>query len=704
MANVSKAETKVEYITNKWREGEKYAWKRWKDYYNDIAFYKGFQWQTFDMGTMTYTTPPIEDFATQQVYSVNNLIKPLADTMMSKILSSRPIPTVNSESKTSEAIERAEKNSQILRALWYDLNMRSILAVAMKWMIVTNHVFLRPYFDPENGVEVDNPDYNKEEAEMARNAGIEYPEPPTLNTGRICCDIFNPFQMLVDPTRNIWRDIMRYGWTLTKYIKTKDSLYSMFDKKRVDRVNPKLDTSVSTIEEQMYSLSGMGTSEARREDRTLEDELKPVAIYEYYEAPTRRRPKGLHSIVCQEELLYDSEESEEELPTRRIPICHFCHQVGMEDIWARSLVSHSRAKQKMYNLLESRLIEHTRLPALVLMPRNSGIDYGSMLGKSYQVVEYDPDEGTPGIVMPPAFPEINLLEMQNIKLELEHKWGLHEVTARSQTPTGKGMSGRGIYLLQEADVTRMAVTLGMFEESLSDFGEILLALAKKHYTEPRSISYQGDRTMEVIEFTGSKDILDDYTVSVAVSSEFMRNKQAMMEFIVRFLGVVQNIPAVAEVFNDPMVMHKIMSYISEELANTLVVKNQHAGRAEKENRLMLQGEIPEVKPWHHHPTDVKVHTSFLNSDEFMKLPQGQQDAIIEGHFKIHLRFIQAAIEEQMRVQQGLPPSPEPQTRVGGGGVFQQSGEMPTGVGLVDKLAEQRVQPTGGAYGSEERGF
>ena len=58
----------------------------------------------------------------------------------------------------------------------------------------------------------------------------------------------------------------------------------------------------------------------------------------------------------------------------------------------------------------------------------------------------------------------------------------------------------------------------------------------------------------------------------------------------------------------------------------------------------------------------------------------------------------------MRMQQGLPPSPEPQARMGGAGVFRQSGEMPTGTALVDKLAEQRVQPTGGAYGSEERGF
>ena len=163
----------VDYMEWKWKTNEQYTRERLVDYFDNIAFYLDHQHQYFSTSQDTYTPRPLEGVATGKVYSVTNLIRPLADTRINKILGDRPVLDVISEEKSSEAILKAVNNTKILKALWLDLNMQSILTHVVKWSVITNHCFMRPYYNPEYGKRVPNPQYDETMAGAAKTAGYD---------------------------------------------------------------------------------------------------------------------------------------------------------------------------------------------------------------------------------------------------------------------------------------------------------------------------------------------------------------------------------------------------------------------------------------------------------------------------------------------------------------------------------------------------
>lgn len=689
----------VDYLDWKWKTNEKYTRERCMDYYDSIAFYLDHQWQHWTTSNDSYTPLPSENVESGKIYSVTNLIKPLADSRIAKILGNKPILEVVSEEKSSEAIQRADNNTKILKALWLDLNMQSVLTHFVKWMVITNHCFLRPYYNPEFGRIVPNPQYDETMASTAEELGYEYNEEPTMTLGRIGVDIFNGLQTIFDTSKPTWRDVIRYGWVEMKYLKNLYDLRGEYGKKKCSNIKPEAEGSTGSIEEQLLNLTRTGSLDSRKSDNRYKDkEAVNVNVYEYYEAPSHRFPKGLHCVKCQDESLYDSRDTGEELPNGRIPVFMGVDQPGMETLWAKSLVSGSRHKQKQFNVLRSRVIEHTRLPCVYAFSEDSGIDTDNLPGQSYIVCKYDSQSGPPLIVSPPPIPQTVLYEMETIKGDMVDYWG--QQGASAQQAESPKVSGRARFLSMSGDVEKIGTTMGLFGETLSDYGEALLWLAKKHYTEKRSGHFPGlAGKMETIEFTGSQDILEDYSVKVTIGSDFQRNRESMMQFIVQLLGVLAPFPAIVESLNDKMVFHKLLSFVSDEFANILMTKNQDAGEAEWENRQMLEGKNPPVRPYHKHPVHIKILMSLMTSQEFRDLEERRQEEIVQTHLVKHLEYLQQGMKSQMMAQQGVPPDGQPPGG-GGGMAFQQAAGPTDPIQAVDAALESQVNPSG-RLGAEE---
>lgn len=667
---------------------------RLQDYYNNLAFYEGYQWQSWNAKTLAFNRSPIEDDSTQRVYLVNNLIRPLADTRIAKITSEKPTLQVVSTLKTAKAINQAEFETKILKAIWREVNIPSLLLSAIKWSVITNHSFLRPYFDPEAGLAIANPEYDEAEAEVL---GDEYNQVPYFQMGKLNVDLFTPFEVMFDTSQRTWRNVMQYGWVLIKTVKSRDSLESTFGPEKLKDIKYDPKAASTTVEEQMLMLSSWDTYQARVKDKRRDQEFRNMEVYEYYEAPNASNDyKGLHVIKCGDKVLYDSRETGESF--RRIPVIMIHDQIGVETLWGRSLVSGSRQKQKQYNILLSKLVELSRLPVGYLVPEGCGLDEQSIPGRSYFVSKFDPEGGTPVMLQPAPPNQTWLALIAKIEQDLEHYWGTHEVTARSQPPS-KGMSGRSLYLLQGADTTRFSSTMTLLSDMLSDLGEILLDLAKEHYREKRSMVFFGEGGREYqIEFTGIQDISGKNSVHIEMGSEFSRNKEALQQLVINFLGVVGNIPAVAQVINDPIVMHKVFSFIDEEFANIFLSRNQDMEVQERENRELLDGDSPKVRPWDKHNVHIAVMINMMNSEEFRKLDDGEQERIVQSHFVPHVQAMMgqrnAQMQEQMAMQQ--PGGPNAQ--------FQQAAQGKGPLEQIDETIENKVMPQPGAYGTENMGF
>ena len=685
-----------DYIWNKWNDHQGVSQARWQDYYNNIGFYDGHQWQSWDAKLAAYTRSPVEDDATQRVYLVSNLIRPLADTRMSMILSEHPILEVVSNDKSADAINRADRDTKILKALWLDLNMYAVLTKIVSWMVKCNHCFVRPFWNPDYGPEIKNPKYNPLMSEMAQMEGAEYGEQEYYNLGRIDIDIFSPFEVIFDPNQPTWDRVRRYGWVLIKTVKTIDDLDRQFPEAKVMDLKLQGMAAPHTVAEQLLQLEDYSTYEARKKDKQFQTgKSRNVEVFEYYEAPTRKFRNGRHVITCgsreEGKVLYDSQDSDEVIDN--IPIIMFTDQPGTSTLWGKSLISGSRQKQKQYNVIISKVVEITRFPTLTGLPM--GVDVSSLEGRSMWVFNYDEDGAQPIQTAPPGVPESWILMLNKIEQDLEHYWGAHEITARAQPPS-KGTSGRALFLLKQSDVSRLNRTMMMFGESLSDVGEILLELAKENYTEKRTMNYVGDGgKLRTLTFMGSEDISDKLKVSVEMTSEYKRNKQAYQQFFVQTLGVITALPNIAQILNDPVVFRKLVAYFDEGFANTLITHNQDMAVQEEENKELMSGGSPQVQPWHKHPIHVRVMMDMLNSKEFRTLSQEEQLRIVKQHLAPHLHYIQQGMKMQMMAQQGIAPPNQP-----GGMPFQQPGETETPLGLIDKTVESAVQPQPGNYGGE----
>lgn len=683
-----------DYVKFKWDDHYHMSQQRWQDYYNNIAFYEGYQWQSWDAKLSGYTQSPIEDEATQRIYMTSNLIRPLADTRIAMILGERPMLEVISNDKSAESINQAERDTNILKSLWDDLNVQSLLAYAIWWSVLCNRVFLRPYFDPEYGKRIKNPDYDEDMARYYAETSEEYGIDEFYNMGRLNIDLFTSFECIYDTAHKPWENVMRYGWWESKTIKSIDDLYSRFDKKLVDKIEPKASASIGTVEDQLLMLRDRSAYESRQRERKMSGKNRNVEVYEYYEAPNNDFPDGLHVIVCQDILLYDSRDSGEKFD--RIPVVRIKDQIDDK----KSLVSGSRQKQKMYNIIYSKIVEYSRFPVLYGLPE--GVDVESIMGKAYELFNYDGEGANPLIVQPAAMPDAWLALLSKIEMDMEHYWGIHEITSRSAPPS-KGMSGRSLFILKESDVSRLSTTMTMLSESLSDLGELILDLAKKHYRTERTLNYRREGGQaEAITFS-REDISEERKVSVKMTSEFKRNKQAYQQFIVQLLGVIQNIPAVGQVLNDPVVMRKVIAFFDEGLANTLMVRSRDMEVQERENKELMAGESPKVRPWDKHDVHIRIMLDLMNSKEFIELPEREQMRIVEVHFKPHAMAIQKQMEAQMMAQQGIPPTGGPQ----GGGppgqpgtVFRQGAGPEEELKGIDKTIEAQVQPQPGNYGGE----
>lgn len=698
---VSKFTNIQDYIKHKWDTNYAMTQEQRRDWFNNVAFYEGRQWQHFGADIGGFSNDPAQDETTQRVYAVSNLIQPLADSRIAAILGERPIPEVVSNDKSSpESINRAERETAILKSLWEDMNVQSLLIEAIWWSVICNRVFLRPYFDPEHGKDIKNPKYNEDDAFTAQQMGTEYSEPQTYKTGRLNIDMFEPFDVVYDTVHKPWINVMRYGWVLIKNVESIDDLYSKYDKKKVDKIKPAQGITISTVKDQLLQLRDRGAWQSMMKERKESGENRNVEKFEYYEAPNNTYPDGLHVIICQDVVLYDNRETDEKF--KLIPVIRIKDRVHD----GKSLVSTSRQKQKIYNVLYSKIIEYSRLPIFYGLPQ--GVDIDAVQGKAYEMFNFDEDYRSSGSVIQPADPsQVWLMIMDKVEKDVEHQWGSHEVTSRA-APPGKSSSGRQVFLLQQKDVERLGPTMTMLNDSLSDLSEIMLDLFKEHIVLPRTMNYRdGEGIMQSITASG-KDISEERKVSVQMTSEYKRNKQAYMEFIIQFMGVLKNVPAVAQILNDPVVMRRLIAYIDEGFANTMIVRNKDMAVQERENReLLAGGTMPKVKPWHKHEVHIRIMLDMMNSDEFMDLDEQKQQRIVgnmgedkkpadDGHFVNHLYQMQIQMETKMKAQQAMTPQkgqggPQPGP---GGAVFTQ-GQGPTDpLQAIDRTIEGQVNPMG----------
>lgn len=503
------------------------------DWRLNLAYYRGNQYVYWNPSAKRIESVPVEDGEKPRyrVRLVSNQIGPGSQSLISKIIKTKPIFGATPGQVGDNAIKAAEFAESLLEGWWRDLGLAAKYEEAVQWSIQAGNGYwlldwdplankaMRFLLDPTGKPITDE----KLEAEFRAQLdvrGIE-PQERVVYLGDLSVEVMSPFHVWGDPSKKEAKD---WKWCITQHNLDPDEVKARWKKSLVPNAvaaNPDQTLPMGNAED-------AGT-------------MNVVKVYQFWHPPDATLPNGRHVVWSDsggKQILKDEKWQRPELT--KIPIVQFkgIKVPGMAE--GDALTTHARPIQKQLNRILSQITEYFNL---TIKPQWMA-PYGSlrtrMTNEPGAVWEYNPvAAGSGGGLVPEpvamqAIPPYVFTFLETIISQLQGVYGLTDVTEGTLPPNLEAADA--IDLLQEMATDRFAPTIIANEVSLARAGQFLLVLAQKYYTEPRLLQIRGfGGAGSVKQFTRA-DFAGDITVHVEAGSSLPKTRAARRQQIEQWVS------------------------------------------------------------------------------------------------------------------------------------------------------------------------
>ncbi len=395
-----------------------------------------------------------------------------------------------------------------------------------------------------------------------------------------------------------------------------------------------------------------------------------AVLKEEYEQPSSAYPDGRLIVVAGHKLLHVGT-----LPYRVGPDNK--PDIGLTKIdclrrpgcfWGRSIIERLIPVQRRYNAVRNRKAEFLNRVAIgqVVVEENSlDVDNAAQNAGSPGFI-WVKKKGfdDPHFMTTPSLPVEFREEEAALLDEFTYISGVSEITRHSEAPPGV-KSGIALSIAIEQDDTRLSHTVGNYENGLVDCGKQILRLYRQFATQKRLLRTVGpDLELEIMQWDNRDVRSDDIIVETsAMLAETPAQRRAMV------FDMLQS-----GLFNDPDTekltkegrakVLDLMQFGHWELSDSTDARQ--ISRAEKENRIMAQGIMPQVSDIDDDIIHVTRHNNYRLTDEYEAMNKqagGQLDLIYKMHTLAHLQKMHGEAQPQQPslgpVGQGQP-QPQPQ--------------------------------------------
>ncbi len=272
--------------------------------------------------------------------------------------------------------------------------------------------------------------------------------------------------------------------------------------------------------------------------------------------------------------------------------------------------------------------------------------------------------------------------IQQIEESIQEISGQHEVTSANVPPGVTAASA--INLLMEADDTRMGPAITDYEHQLGKFGQKILKLAARYFTDARTVRIAGDNgNWQIFDFRGSM-LKDNTHCQVQAGSAFPQSKaaqQAAMQDLLTFFVQSGNAPhgrQLAQFLEDWGVGG------AERLIEEYTLDQT---QAERENSKMYQGATVPINDYDNDQAHVDVHQDEQKSQRYE-----QQQPNVKQLFELHVAAHKQRLAQQQQAQMQL----EQQQQNPGAAQQAQNGQAQTQMDLQGQAQQQGQQAQQGA--------
>lgn len=548
----------------------------------NLAYVLGHQWIVWDRDKRQFRRPQWRANDTNAPIRITvNKIGGIVERTIARLLKEAPEPECRpaSDDETDEGAARV--GSRILDHEMDRTDWKTQLVDLYFWVTTLGYSYIHLYWDPSAGSVIGTLPAPDEAAD-------EQAAPQDVSEGEVRIEVVPAFELAVDPNARKWDEAW---WCVRTVSMTKEACFVKFG------FVPATAVSGRTLVDEVYELT-----DKNREDRPYQD---TVAVHQMWIRPgSKLSQEGLvvtwagSTIIEQKPFPYEH---------GRLPFEQFDLLPGLGTREGRTWVTDLIPIQADYNDSRSReaAIRRQMVPKM-LYPVGS-ID-PQRLTTRVEAVPYLPTGNPPSWQMPDArWQAAHETVMQRATQELGERSGMGEVSSGSAPAS---MPAASVMALQEADDTKMAITMKLMSKGISRVGWMWLMLVKQFWQEPRLVrtwSQEGD--IEVEDFIGS-DLGQQLDVHVDSESSLPKSKTARLNLLMELL----QIPGM---FSNPRDFLKLLDLpgISPMMA-TMSIDNK---QAERENSRLLDGEPCRVHDFDNHAVHMQEHNDFRKSENYEKI-------------------------------------------------------------------------------------
>lgn len=591
--------------------------RRW---HHNLAFLAGAQWHTFDTHRWAMTAP--SEGTRWRLRSSRNYILPHHERTLSQMTGFTPKFQVRPNSPDVEDIQASRTGSQLCQHSYHHLEMPTIWRNACSWASATGTGFLKVNWNHYGGRRYSDWAVDYDGNLMVDDDGIPYQE--EYAQGDLMNYAPSPFSIQVDPLATEDRDcewmmevnrrpltwVDRYYPEKSKFVTT-DHASSSDDPLRRHRTG--------------YQVAGTGGMGTLIEHETAQEW---VTVYEYYEKPSPKYPKGRLIIGANNVILQMGDNPTPDggfpyIPIRKIEI--------PGSYWGHTEVHDLIGPQRDYNKIVTKRMEHLLLFGLnlkVLFPQGGGMPQSSWVSRLGETVKFN-GPVPPQYLQPPPLPPESEQEMLRFKGDFDAITNTHG--AQRGQYQGK-LSGKAINLLVEQGFKAQEPMLRRLATALTRWAELVLLNFQEFADEEHIIKVQGkDSMFDVHSFKGA-DIKGNTDVFVEIDS--MRPKSRTMA--IEDLGIMANTGLLNMM--DPKDKAKAFKMLEMEDNIESVTYDAERDRriAQFENGALLRGEfIPPPEPTDDNDIHEEEHRATMNSDRWRALSAAEQEPM-RKHYQEHL--------------------------------------------------------------------
>lgn len=618
----------------------------------NLAFYNSKQWSYIDrLGRLQTLSTDEGDKPRYRVRLVSNQIAPGAQSLLAKLTKTKPVISATPGSASDKDVKAAQMAEDLLEFWWREFNMDDSLEEALLWGIIAGQGFWKITWDKfaskgmefllgPDGQPIVDDTLADEWRSRCEQMGIK-PQTKTVYLGDIRLQTLGPYNVYLDPAAKVFQDC-QYAITVT--FMTPDEIYTRWG----IRVTP---DSVPTDADMALPY-----------DSSYFSMIKTVkAVYEGYFLPNAALPKGRYvAWIASPNKIIQDEPWAKVFPTEELPLVKFPGVRLPGRIYDASITEMAVPLQKELNKTLSQIVEFKNMTIKPRVWAPVGSLRQRLTNEPGAVYEYTPIGGLkPEVEQLPAMPPYVYEHLTVIAQNIKDLFGLTEVAEGTVPPNVE--AGVAIDLLQEMSTDRLAPTIKLMEGALGRAGNLMLALAKENYIEPRLLKIRGSGGgAQVKRFTQS-DIEGSIDVAIETGSALPRTRAGRQARIESFIQMGLLEPQQAWKYVDMADMKSVskMFQADEDMATR---ENEKMTVGEPLNISALQdamqavqsGTNPDTGQPFQGPQDVQkflldkslsptyyenwaihldTHGTFMKSVEFERLPPEAQQRVINHYIQ-----------------------------------------------------------------------